>query len=357
MSRKILLVSNMYPSDTQIMYGVFVRNIEKALNDAGFEVSRLVISGRGHSLFDKIRKYMKFYWDILREDLSLYDAVHISYPSHSFLPFFLKRRNNTKIIIRLHGHDLVAEDKETLSFRSMRLISLFACQCADGVIVPSAFFQWELSRLRPALEKPVLTIPSGGVDLELFRSEPRTRLRPEEICFGYVGRLDKKKGVDLFIRAFSKQDKNCRAMIVGDGPFRPELVELIKKLGVEKRCDFIGPVPYNNLPEYYNKMDVLIFPTLYRESFGNVMLEAMACAVPVIASDHGAPGDFITDGENGFKITPGDLDALSLTMTHFKELSKKDRDSLRECAERKSKQYSFASVQQKYFDYVLQIVS
>lgn len=350
--RKILLVSNMYPSSEQIIYGVFIKNVENALLQGGCHVDRLVIAGRGKNVFEKLGKYVSFYLRLFLVNISNYDIVDISYPSHSFLPFFFKRSKKAKVIVRLHGHDLVAAGKETFSFRIFRWLTLQACRKADGIVVPSLFFEQELRYHAPDISAPIIAIPSGSIDSSVFRPERLPDNGSDQICFGYVGRLDQKKGVDLFLRAFARLELNCRAIIVGDGPFRSALEGLAQDLGIESRCQLVGPISYDKLPEFYNQFDLFIFPTLYRESFGSVMLESMACGVPVLASDHGAPADFISEGQDGFKVQPGNIDELERAMNRFAELSIDERQAMHEHCIAKARQYQSDAITKKYFGFI-----
>ncbi|HEY4547640.1 MAG TPA: glycosyltransferase family 4 protein [Pedomonas sp.] len=342
----------MYPSDDQIIFGVFIKNIERTLKNAGFNVVLHVIRGRGVTIWGKIIKYAKFYTKSLFTDLSSFDVVHISYPSHSFLPFFLKRKKGAKFIVRLHGHDLVAAHKETLLFRLLRFISLQACRRADGIIVPSRFFLCELQKLAPKIAVSVAVIPSGGIDTTVFKPIPQLEADHGKICFGYVGRIDQGKGVDLFVRALATLPHSCSAIIVGGGPYLSKLEEMIRELGLVDRCNIVGPVPYSELPDYYNQIDLLVFPTLFKESFGNVVLEAMACGVPVLASNHGAPADFITTGVDGLKATPGDVDSLQQKMKEFLDLTTEERKLMQKNAIEKAGHYSAPIIDEQYCSYI-----
>lgn len=354
MTRKVLLVSNMYPSHEQITYGTFIKNIERTLLGGGFDVDKIVISGRGRSFIEKIRKYSSFYRGLFTSKTNNYDVVHISYPSHTFFPFLLKKKT-TKYVVRLHGHDLVAAHRETATFRLFRRMTLMSCKKADAIIVPSHFFRQELEKYIDLSGKPILVVPSGGIDLALFT--PADLRIPEErsLCFGYVGRMDERKGIALFLEAFSRQTSNCRAVLVGTGPFLSEAKAIARRLDLTERCIFTGPKPYEELPTYYNQFDVLVFPTLYRESFGNVILEAMACGLPVIVSDHGAPADFVEHGVDGLKVPPGDSLALEKTMEEFSALNQEERKRYRINCLEKARQYSTEIINEKYRNFLLSV--
>lgn len=351
MTRKILMVSNMYPSHEQITYGTFIQNIERTLLGGGFDVDKVVIAGRGRTFLEKVRKYISFYHSLFRAEVGRYDIVHISYPSHTFFPFFL-RKKTAKYVVRLHGHDLVAADHETLIFKLFRRMTIWSCKKADAIIVPSGFFRQELEKYMDLSGKPILIVPSGGIDLTLFAPNVEVRADNNGMCFGYVGRMDEKKGIAHFLEAFSRQPEDCRAILVGTGPFLNEAKAIARRLNVVDRCVFTGPKPYEELPEYYNQFDVLVFPTLYRESFGNVILEAMACGLPVIVSDHGAPADFVKHGQDGFKIPPGDVEALDREMRKFASLGVREREEYRSRSLEKASKYSSPVINNKYKDFL-----
>ncbi|RLF49722.1 MAG: hypothetical protein DRN20_01380 [Thermoplasmata archaeon] len=130
----------------------------------------------------------------------------------------------------------------------------------------------------------------NAVDTKKFHpiegeNEVRKKYRIRGYVVLFVGRLVRHKGVDYLIKS-AKYVPNAKFLIVGDGNMRPYLEDLARKEGVKDRVIFAGKVKDEMLPEYYNAADVLVLPSISRlEAFGIVLLEAMACGKPVIATD------------------------------------------------------------------------
>ncbi|WP_321389373.1 glycosyltransferase family 4 protein [Emcibacter sp.] len=346
--RKILLVSNMYPSERDPIFGAFVVNIEEGLKSSGGDVEKIVIKGRARNLVSKIAAYLRFYFRIFKTDLNAFDFVHISYPSHSFLPFFFKRRGKAKIIVRLHGHDLVPEKEETFFFRIFRRITLAACGRADLVVVPSAFFEKELSKCIEV--NRVYTYPSGGIDSQRFFPEDR---KNEDFTIGYVGRIDQMKGVPVLLKALSELDIPFKAILVGAGPFMEESEALLKRYNLSSRCILVGAIPNKELPEYYNSFDVLVFPTLYQESFGNVAIEAMACGKPVIASRSGAIPDYVSHRFNGYLFEPGNDEELARLLKEYHSLAVEEKKALSSNARNVALKYDRTNLSNAFYEFLL----
>ena len=84
--------------------------------------------------------------------------------------------------------------------------------------------------------------------------------------------------------------------------------------------EFAGEQPQAALPGFLNQMDVFVFPTTLAESLGLVAVEAMACGIPVVASDNAAPADYVKEGINGYKFPVGDSEALAQVLMKFQVL-------------------------------------
>jgi len=157
-----------------------------------------------------------------------------------------------------------------------------------------------------------LRVWGRGVDTERFNPchrslECRLRLSggdPEAPLLVYVGRLSPEKRVDWLLPVL-KALPGTRLAIVGDGPSRPILERLFKGT----HTIFTGHLGGKDLSEAYASGDVFVFPAA-NETFGNVVLEAMASGLPVVAPRAGGPSDLITHGETGLLFEPQDQAAL-----------------------------------------------
>ena len=107
---------------------------------------------------------------------------------------------------------------------------------------------------------------------------------------GYAGGLLPEKGVDVLVRASAGLEQEWRLRFAGGGQ-EDALRELARELGVADRVEFVGRLPSTQMPDFYRRLDVLALPSrttpTWKEQFGRVLIEAMACGVPVVGSDSG----------------------------------------------------------------------
>lgn len=200
-------------------------------------------------------------------------------------------------------------------------------------------------------ETPV--IPAIGVDTETFRpcSEPggdaraqgsslatptghdarsanestgRTDGMATPFTIGYIGRLVAEKGIDVLLRAVAAARTGCADVplhlhLIGEGPQRQELQELAAEVGIANQVDFLGAQPPVRVAESLCNFDVLVLPSrttpVWKEQLGRVLLEAMACGVPVIGSDSGAIPEVI--GDAGLIVPEGDAAALAAAIVQL----------------------------------------
>jgi glycosyltransferase involved in cell wall biosynthesis len=164
-----------------------------------------------------------------------------------------------------------------------------------------------------------LAVWSRGIDRARFSPEFRSdALRRElgaedQLLYLYVGRISAEKGIDVYaqsIRDFNKRFADrARFVFTGDGPY----LQTLKELNIENAV-FTGALRGRALSEVYSSCDVFVFPS-DNETFGNVMLEAMASGTPGICVDAGGLKDFTAHGGNAWVCAPRDARALTYAMT------------------------------------------
>lgn len=159
---------------------------------------------------------------------------------------------------------------------------------------------------------PYRIIPQFGVDPALF-FPPAARDPGRAFIIGSANRrLVPEKGVDLLLRAAADLPGVWRLHIAGDGPALPGLRRLAAELGIVARVHFDGPLPSDQVAPYLRDLDVLVMTSRtlpnWQEQFGRVLVEAMACGVPVVGSDSGEIPNVI--GDAGLIVPEEDIDAL-----------------------------------------------
>jgi glycosyltransferase involved in cell wall biosynthesis len=138
------------------------------------------------------------------------------------------------------------------------------------------------------------------LDFENFKI--RKNLEERENLVGYIGRLSEVKGVLNFIEAIPeilKERSEIKFLIGGEGQLRDEIENYLDAENLNNKVELTGWIPHDELPDYFDVLKLVVLPS-YTEGLPNIMLEAMACGTPVLASAVGVIPDVIKDEENGF---------------------------------------------------------
>jgi glycosyltransferase involved in cell wall biosynthesis len=249
-----------------------------------------------------------------------------------------------KILDRVRPH-LVHIDEEPYNFATYH-----AMRAARRVRAKSLFFTWQnlLRRYPPPFrwtESYVLrhadyaiagnaeavdilrakeyrgslcVVPQFGVDPNIFQpsnsptTQPPNHPTTQLLHIGYIGRLVKQKGVDVLLRAVAGMKGDWELRLLGSGPAKANLQSLARELGIQARVHFDAPRPSAEMPTYLQQLDVVVLPSQtrpnWKEQFGRVLIEAMACEVPVIGSTCGEIPNVI--GDAGLVFPENDADAL-----------------------------------------------
>jgi phosphatidylinositol alpha-mannosyltransferase len=154
-----------------------------------------------------------------------------------------------------------------------------------------------------------------GVDVRRFSPDrPRIAgLSTKDRTILFVGRLDPRKGLEYLLRAFPlilRDHPSTRVIVVGGGRLPRQYRDNMDP-EVAARVDFVGMVPPETIPSYYASCDLYCSPAVGKESFGIVLLEAMASGIPVVASDIDGYREVISHGKDGILVKPGDPQAIA----------------------------------------------
>ena len=239
--------------------------------------------------------------------------------------YLLQKRRNIPYTIFLGGRDVPRPDPDPPYYRWLYLLlkpilraiwdnAAAVVSCSDGL-------RDLAHETDPTLN--IAVIPDG-VDLETFAPTQR-KAHPDTVRCLAIGRLIPRKGFQFLIRALPKilngVSHNFTLEIVGDGPYKSELVTLAESLGVSSYIHFAGTVPYSAvpqqtstdeilLPQKYREADIFILPSL-AEGMPLVVLEAMGTGLPIIASRVQGIAELVEEDANGAVFDPGNVDELA----------------------------------------------
>jgi len=168
------------------------------------------------------------------------------------------------------------------------------------------------------------TIIPNGIDLEHFNPQvpPIERFKDGKINIVFVGRMERRKGLDYLLKAYEiirKKNDNIRLIVVGPGMvLRRSYEKTVKKRAIPD-VNFVGSVSYDELPMYYQTADIYCSPATGRESFGIVLLEAMALGKPIVASNIEGYRHVVTDGQEGILVPPKKAKELAYALEQLIE--------------------------------------
>ena len=317
--RILNLTENLFP-DVMGGSGRMVADSSKALAKLGVEMVVLTrqIPGLSHQAMDAGVEILRYryrpIWNllVLRKmvahllKVGRWDAIFIHQPLPSLFAF-LGGKNTPPKIRFFHGpwHDEYRRKRiagscgwlTSLGAWMRRGIDRWSLRTADKVVVWSSYMASQAESLCEDVSGKLFFI-DGAVDAERFRmarnrSEIRRSLNLplDRKIFFTVRNLTSRMGVDVLVEAAAlvlKRDRECLFLAGGDGYLRPQLEAMIERLGLADNFKLLGRVKDKDLPLYYQSADLFILPTQDLEGFGLVILEALACGVPVLGTPQGA---------------------------------------------------------------------
>lgn len=253
-----------------------------------------------------------------------YDAVHTNYWLSGHVGLQLRRRLDLPQVHTYHSLGAIKYMNVTDVPTTARLrlsTERNILETAERIVATSP---QEAEHMRQYVSKKgSIDIVPCGVDIEQFsrvdRQVARARFgfREDEKVVFYVGRFDRRKGIETLVRAVAELDQPVRLVIGGgwteergDGKEYHRILDIVESLGIEARTVFTGRIDQADLPDHYSAADVCVVPSHY-EPFGLVAVEAMACGTPVIASAVGGLCYSVVDGETGLLVPPRDVHAFA----------------------------------------------
>ena len=359
---RLLVISNMYPSETDKVYGTFVRNfVEDARRrNAGGTTELVAIRGKRKGAAAKAAAYAAFYAKTLYKLLfKSYDIVYVHTITFTSIPLRVASWfRRLPLVFNVHGDDVLPE---TAMKKRLKRIAAPMLPRAKMIVSPSVYYRKVLREEFPALidYTDIFVSPSGGLGPKFYYDTPKAP-ESQTLTLGFVSRIDHGKGWKTLLDAVAllrQRGIACRAIIAGKGAQSQQLEEAIKEKGLIDCVKYIGPQSHDSLPALYRSFDLFIFPTERRaESLGLVGIEAMAAGTPVIASRIGGPSGYVIDDVNGYLFDTGDANVLADRIEEFSALSKDDKLRLSEGAMKTAADYHTDDVQRELYDKLLSLI-
>jgi phosphatidyl-myo-inositol alpha-mannosyltransferase len=239
-----------------------------------------------------------------------FDLVHVHAPMSPVLPLLTLRLARVPVVGTFHS---VSSD---LPYRLFGELLRPLYRRVDRPLAVSTAARDYIQRHFPG---PVEVLPNG-VDLDRFR--PPTRRETDGVpTILFVGRFDPRKGLPELLDACAllvRLSVPFRLVVVGDGPLRAQL-ERKSRGALQGHVHFAGRVGHDRLPAYYAAADVFCSPARSGESFGLVLLEAMASGVPVVATSLPGYRTVLTPEREGIMVEPRDAVSLALALRRLLE--------------------------------------
>ncbi len=286
-----------------------------------------------------------------------FDVVHIHYPfifgsELTLLSRLSRKRRRAALIVHYKNRLLGSGPRGALFETYEHTVSPTLIRSADRILVLSEDHARSVPYLRKALDRTperVIEMPNG-VDTEAFSpGQDAGGLRAElgipadAVAAAFVATLDRAhhfKRLDVAIEALSRaRARNVHLVVAGGGELLDGFRAQAREAGVGNRVHFLGRVPHGELPDVLRACDLFVLTTEPPESFGIVLIEALACGLPAVATDYPGVRAVIDEGETGFLVPAGDSAAAAEALDRVVDLGRDGRERMgaegrRRCEER-----------------------
>jgi glycosyltransferase involved in cell wall biosynthesis len=379
----ILILTTLYPNNVQHRHGIFIENRVKELVKRYPEAKVKVIAPVPYfPSWMPLKEYKKYSEVLLFDKRNEIDIVHPKYlvipkigmnitpyclyktalaainnvidsgfqvdviDSHYFYPdgvvaSWLGKKLNIPVVITARGSDINIIPKNKIAGKRIKK----ALMSVDASAAVSQALADEMVKIAPSAKKPIVL--RNGVDLDFFNPEATRpplpfKLNDDESLLLSVGNLIDLKGHHLVIEALTLLPK-IKLIIIGEGTKRQELQHLVNKLSLQDRVFFTGNIQQHELPGYYALANLLVLASS-REGMPNVLLEALACGTPVIATNVGGSAEVIIDSSAGELISQRNAESIACSVNSV--LSRKPEPAQ---IKKLAQQFSWQQVSEKQY--------
>lgn len=248
--------------------------------------------------------------------------AHEMYQPSTFAAFFVAKKNRASFTFTQDRYYMVHRVVWRLPFWLVnKTLCRHVCKAARLVTAFSGVARDFLTR--QGYQKERIEVIPMGLDTTVYKPFNNNWFREflgtaDEPLILSVARLHPSKGIDVLLKAFSlvkNATPDAKLVIVGRGPWEEKAKEMLRRLKLEGSAFLVTQfLPDSAMPKVYNAADVFVLPSVY-EPFGLAVVEAMACAVPVIVTDVGGLKDIVLHGVTGLKVVPNSVDILAKAIT------------------------------------------
>lgn len=276
--------------------------------DTLFQKSIYMLSLKPHEFLKKIYSLEK-----------IPNLIHAHFGVDGVYGLNLAKALNLPLITTFHGFDATLSNLSLIKSKKISWINYFLYRknlAQDGklFICVSDFIRQKVLALGFPESRTIRHYI--GVDIQKFY--PLHDPANSKLIL-HIARLVEKKGTQYLIDAFAKvalKEKDSHLIIIGDGPLRKQLETQVEFRGLTKRVTFLGALSHQKVVEWLGKCAFLILPSLTANSNDSeglpiVLMEAAACGLPVIATNHGGIPEAVIDGRTGFLVNEKNVDELS----------------------------------------------
>lgn len=355
---KIFIIARGYPSTQDPTWGCFEKDQAEALAEYGHNITIISVDTR-----------FRFYWRPLgmtrniKNGINVYNLFILPYALLFFLPHSLKEHFFSFLYSRVFQYAVQQEGKPDILYAHYMPYMRYALHIHKRYNIPLVGIEhWSemgYDNIKPHIVKLAKDTYSQIDNLVTVSSSLKENiLKHTDINSAYIvnnivgqefnfipkyqgntlniitiGSLIHRKGFDLLIEAFalinSKLSPNWKLCIIGEGELKHVLQNLINAKKLQKHIYLVGSKNKLEIVKILQNSDFFVLPSR-SETFGVVYIEAMACGLPIIATDCGGPRDIVTES-NGLLIPNEDIDALSHAILHMvKNINKYDRKAIAE---------------------------
>lgn len=293
---------------------------------------------------------------ISEEDLEIIHA-HYAIP-HSLCAYMaqkVKEESDVKVVTTLHGTDITLVGKQS----SFENITRFSIQASDGITTVSENLRQDTIETFQVDKTKIKTIYNFVDTREYVETEPEEPLKlaaGEERIITHISNFRDVKNIPDVIKIFAliNEEIDSKLLLIGDGPNRRTAKELVTELDLEDKVHFLGK--QDNVVSLLSISDLFLLPS-QKESFGLVAIEAMACEVPVIASNTGGIPEVVLDEITGFLADPGAIKEMAKKAIKLLQNQEMYHEFSQNARHRVVTKFSAEGIVGKYEDYYRKLLN